>query len=142
MMVLNFGKQQMHKKLLVVLICLLIAGNLAHGPVLCFGEDGHVELESASHRQCQGSDHFQSSGDGYAHYDCDQEKGKHCAPCSDIPVFVAMTKIKKPNSTFTTPSAKAIVTADNFDYSAKNSISNSSNIPSYFTALRTVILLV
>jgi hypothetical protein len=76
-----------------VLICLLLLGNVPNGLVLCFGADGHVELELASHKKCVGADHqssvkhSESPGVEELHQD-----HKHCQPCADIPILNTFTR--------------------------------------------------
>jgi hypothetical protein len=76
-----------------VLICLLLLGNVPNGLVLCFGADGHVELELASHNKCVETDHQSSvkhsefPGIEELHQD-----HKHCQPCADIPILNTFTR--------------------------------------------------
>jgi hypothetical protein len=145
-MVVKLAKKQMYKKCFVVLICLLIAGNLAHGTVLCFGADGHTELESAFHERCDDPVHSYAPDQNQLLYEAEHEKGKHCEPCVDIPISIGLAKIShtstKLNPTFPAPVTNMIVLTDKFDFSAYNSATNTFAATSYFTPLRTVILLV
>ena len=59
---MTLARKQIYKKCFVVLICLLIVGNSAHGAVLCFGSDGHIEIESTFHERCTAQALFQMSG--------------------------------------------------------------------------------
>ena len=71
-----------------VIICILMIISMLKPVVLCIGNDGHVQLESAGHTQChdpayfQSSDHNQLSCENHSH-----EKDKHCEPCIDIPLL-------------------------------------------------------
>jgi hypothetical protein len=133
------------KKLMVVLICLLIIGNLAQGTVLCFGADGHVELEPAFHKHCDHRVHYHASVQNQHSHEPGHEKGKHCEPCVDIPISASLAKIshtfKQLKTTSPAPAANVIADIDNINCSAFDLISNTSDDTSYFTPLRTVILL-
>ena len=134
------------KKCMIVLICLLIIGNLAQGTVLCFGADGHVELESAFHKHCDDPVHSHTSDQNQHSHEAGHEKGKHCEPCVDIPISIGLAKIshkpKQLNPTFPVLSTNVIILTDKLDFPAYNSISNTFVDTSYFTPLRTVILLI
>lgn len=136
----------MCKKYVVVFICLLIIGNLAQGTVLCFGADGHIELEYAFHKCCDHQVHSSATGQNQLSREAGHEKDKHCEPCVDIPISIGLAKIfhtpKRLNPTFPVPATNVIVLIDNLIFSAYNSISNTLETTSYFTPLRTVILLV
>ncbi len=136
----------MYKKCIVVLICLLIIGNLGQGTVLCFGADDHVELESAFHERCDDPAHSQPTDQHQLSYQSDHIKDKHCEPCVDVPISFGLAKIspvtKQLNPTFPVLSTNVIILTDKLDFSAYNSISNTFVDTSYFTPLRTVILLI
>jgi hypothetical protein len=145
-MIVKLDKKQMYKKCFVVLICLSIAGNLAHGTVLCFGSDGHTELESAFHERCDDPVHSYALDPKKLSRKAEHEKGKHCEPCVDITISIGLAKISRTstqlNLTFPAPVTNMIVLTDKFNLSAYNSASNTFAATSYFTPLRTVILLV
>jgi hypothetical protein len=130
---------------MVVIICLLIIGNLAQGTVLCFGADGHVELEPAFHKHCDHLVHYHASEQNQHSHEPGHEKGKHCEPCVDIPISMGLAKIshtpKRSNPTSPVPAANVIADTDKINCSAFHLISNTSVDTSYFTPLRTVILL-
>ena len=136
----------MYKKCIVVLIGLSIVVNLAHGTVLCFGSDGHTELESAFHERCDDPVHSYAPDQYQLSYEAEHEKGKHCEPCVDVPISIGLAKISqtstKLNPTFPAPVTNMIVLTDKFDFSEYNSASYTFAATSYFTPLRTVILLV
>jgi len=136
----------MYRKSIVVLICLLIVGNSAHGTVLCSGADGHIEIESAFHERCDDPVHSQPAGQKQLSYEADHQKSKHCEPCVDVPISIGLAKIarasKQLNPTFPAPVTNVIVAADKLNFSAYNSASNTFAATSYFTPLRTVILVV
>jgi len=145
-MIVKRVRKQTYKKCVVVLICLLIVGNLAQGVVLCFGSDGHVEFESAFHERCDGHSHSQPTDQKQLSYQSDPIKDKNCEPCVDLPVYISLAKIsrvsKQLNSTFSAPATNAVVLANKSNLSAYNSASNTFDATSYFTSLRTVILIV
>jgi hypothetical protein len=135
-----------NKKCIAVLVCLLIIGNSAHGTVLCFGADGHIELESAFHERCEAPVHYETSGQNKLLYEAHHHaEGKHCEPCIDIPISIGLTKVtdipKQSNPAFLVPVAGVIVAADEPNPSAYNFSSNSFFTTSYFTPLSTIILL-
>ncbi len=138
----------MHKKCIVVLVCLLIVGNSAHGAVLCFGSDGHTEIESAFHERCNDPVHSYAPDQNQLSYKADHEKAKHkhCEPCVYIPISISLAKIshipKQLIPTFPVPVTNTIIGTDKPDSSAYNFAPNTFVATSYFTPLRTVILLV
>ena len=138
------ARKQIYKKCFVVLICLLIAGNSTHGVVLCFGVDGHIEIESAFHERCDDPAHSQPTDQKQLSYQSDHIKDKHCEPCVDIPISIGLAKItrvsKQLNSTF--PAPAVVVLANRFNLSAYNLPSSAFDAASYFTPLCTVILLI
>jgi hypothetical protein len=140
----------MDKKLMykcfIVLICLLIAGSSANGVMLCFGADGHFEIESAFHERCDDHAHSQSANQKQLSYRSGHAKDRHCQPCVDIPVTIGLAKIgrvsKQLNSTSSAQATIAIVLASRFNNSAYNSASCAFDAASRFTPLRGVILLI
>jgi hypothetical protein len=120
--------------------------NSAQGTVLCFGADGHIELESAFHEHCDHAVHFHTSDQNQPSYETSHERCEHCRPCVDVPISFGLAKIspvkKQLNPTFLVPSTNVIVLVENLGSSAYDSISNAFFDTSYFTPLRTVILLV
>ncbi len=135
-----------YEKCFVVLICLLMFGNLAYGAVLCFGSDGHIKVESAFHERCDDPAHSQPTDQNQLSYQPGHVKDKHCEPCVDILISIGLAKItrvsKQLNSTFPAPATKVIVLANKFNLSAYNSASSAFDAASYFTPLRTVIILI
>jgi len=145
-MVVNLAKKQMYKKCFVVFICLLIAGNLTHGTVLCFGADGHIELESAFHERCDHPVHSYPSDQNQLSSEAEHETGKHCGSCVDVAISIGLAKISRSstqlNPTFQVPATNVILSTDKLSFSVCNFASNTFAATSYFTPLRTVILLV
>jgi hypothetical protein len=145
-MTLKIARKQIRKKCFVVLICLLMFGNLGHGAVLCFGSDGQIEIESAFHERCDDSAHLQPADQKQRSYQSDHTIDENCEPCVDIPIYIGLAKIprvfKQLNSTFPAPVKNVIVPANKFNLSAYNSASSAFDVTSYFTPLRSVILLI
>jgi len=127
-------KKQIYEKCLVVLICLLVFGNLAHSS-LCLGSDKYVSIEL---RPADCSDKCFCVPVQPAH--------NTCGWCIDIPTYTGLDKInrvtKRLNSSFPAPATHVILPADKFNLSAYNSTSSAFDATSYFTPLRAVILLI
>jgi hypothetical protein len=145
-MIVKLAKKQMYKKCIAVFICLLIAGNLAHGTVLCFGSDGHIEIESAFHERCDHAVHSSAPDQNQLSSEAEHEICKHCGPCVDVLISIGLAKISRAstqlNPTFQVPATNVIVATDKLNLSVCNFASNTFAATSYFTPLRTVILLV
>ncbi len=145
-MTVKRARKHIYKKCFVVLICLLMFGNLAHGGVLCFGSDGKIEIESAFHERCDDPAHPLSADQKQLSYQSDHIIDENCEPCVDIPISIGLAKItrvsKQLNFTFPAPATNVIVRANKFDLSAYNLTSSAFDAASYFTPLRTVILLI
>lgn len=145
-MIVKLAKKQMYQKCIIVFVCLLIVGNSAQEIVLCFGEDGHIELESAFHKQCEAPVHSYTSDQNKLHYEAHHVEGKHCDPCVDVPISIGLAKIshtpKQLKPTFPVSATNMIVGTDKPNSSAYNFAPNTFVATSYFTHLRTVILLV
>jgi len=143
---MRLAKKQMYKKCIAVFICLLIAGSLTHGTVLCFGSDGHIEIESAFHERCDHPVHSYASDQNQLSSEAEHEICKHCGPCVDIPISIGLAKISRAstqlNPTFLVPATNVIVATDKLNFSICNFASDTFAATSYFTPLRTVILLV
>ena len=132
---MKITKKQIHKKCLVVLICLLVFGNLAHSAMLCSGSDEGVSIELRSADYCDACFCVPV-----------QPSPNSCGECIDIPIYIGSAKItrvsKQLNSSFPAPAANMIVPANKFNLSACSSASNAFDAVSYFTPLRAVILLI
>ncbi|MBW8035976.1 MAG: hypothetical protein FVQ79_10175 [Planctomycetes bacterium] len=72
----------MHKKCVIVLICLLMFGNLTHGAVICIGANGHISLELTSADCCDESPAILLS----CSIDNQSETTDSCGDCIDIPL--------------------------------------------------------
>lgn len=76
------------RSMVQVIICLSMIISILKPVVLCIGNDGHVQLESAGHTQCHDPSYFQSSDHNQLSFESNaHEKGKHCEPCIDIPLL-------------------------------------------------------
>ena len=69
-----------------VLIWVLFSCNLPEGAVVCFGADGHVDVEMADHARCQHSDQTDDFHDVFELERCTYPK--HCEPCIDIALSI------------------------------------------------------
>jgi len=143
---LKLAKQRMFKKIIIVLLCLLIVCNLAHWKVLCFGADGHVELESAFHKCCEDPDHSSTTDQNQLSYKAGHATCKHCGPCVDMPISNELVRIsttsQKIITKFPITTTYMLIDTDKLNPSVYNVVSNTFSDNSYFDPLRTVILLV
>jgi len=144
-MTMKKATKQVYKKCVIVLICLLMVGSSAQG-VLCFGADGHVEIESAFHGRCDDHAHLQAANPKLLSCQSGHGKKGHCEPCVDVPVTIGMTKIgrasKQLNSSFPAPAVNAVVPAGKLNLSAHSSALSGFDAVSYFIPLRIVFLLI
>lgn len=76
-------KAKIFKSLLVAWLCLVSMVEMRSLPrfVLCFGEDGHIELEISVNDRC-GPETADAGTAAFASQDAD-----HCGECSDVPLF-------------------------------------------------------
>ncbi len=136
----------MYKKCVIVLLGISIAANLAHWKVLCFGADGHVELESAFHKCCDAPDSSSAPDQNELSYKAGHETCQHCGSCVDIPISSELVQIcntpQKIITKFTVLSTYMLIDTDKVNSSVYNLASNSFTDTSYFSPLRTVVLLV
>ena len=91
-------KNNLLKKTVSVLMCLVMFGNLAHGMVLCIGESGHVSLEFKADDCCGeileiAVPACEESGCQEAHF----EESDPCGDCVDIPLS-GNCEAKRPTS--------------------------------------------
>ena len=130
-----------------VLVCLSLIGNSAYGTVLCFGADGHIEFESVFHEQCK--DHVHSPSTDHDHHSSEpgHEHDKHChsGQCVDVPISFGLAKISQTaeqlNPTFAAHAVGVIAVVEQSDCPEHLPASNAFVGGSYFSPLRTVILL-
>ena len=136
----------MYKKCVIVILCISIAANLAHWKVLCFGADGHVELENAFHKRCDDPDHSSAPVQNVFSSKAGHELCNHCGPCIDVPIPNDLVQIsnttQKLNQKFLVQTTYMLIDTDKLNSSVYNLASNTFTDTSYFTPLRTVILLV
>ncbi|MDT8300907.1 MAG: hypothetical protein RQ760_05430 [Sedimentisphaerales bacterium] len=136
----------MYKKYIMVFLCLLIVGNIAYWNVLCFGADGHIELESAFEKCCDDPDYCAAPNQNGLSYKTDHETCKHCGPCLDIPILNNLVQISNTPPKIITkfPASKTymLIDIDKINSTVYNVASNTFNDTSYFDPLRTVVLLV
>ncbi len=134
-MIVKLARKKIYKERVIVLICFLMFGSVACGTVLCFGSDECVSIELRPPDCCD---------------ECldvpVQPSPNSCDECIDIPIYIGLAKItrvsKQLNSTFPAPATNVTVAGDKLNFSAYNSASNTFDATSYFTHLRTVILLI
>ena len=79
--------KQIHKKCIIVLICLLILGNFAHGAVLCIGSNGHISIELTPADCCDESPDIPVGvlQNSFIDADCPATTDS-CGDCIDIPI--------------------------------------------------------
>ena len=134
-MIVKLARKQIYKECVIVLICLLMFGSAAWGAMLCFGSEGCVSIKLKPTDRC----------DEYLGIPV-QTSPNSCVKCIDIPIYIGLAKIprlsKQLNSIFLATATTVIVPADKFNLSAYSSASSAFDAASYFTPLRTVILLI
>ena len=149
-MIVKLARKQIYKKCLVVLICLLIVGNSAHGTVLCFGVDGHIEIESAFHERCDDVAHSQPADQNQLSYQSDHVKDRHCEPCVDIPL-TGNCITKRPTSFVTKKSSPLKILPETIvSVSTNNSVSTykeliaklGNPVSDILTSIRTTVLII
>ena len=143
---LKLTGKQMYKKCVIVLLCISIAANLIHWKVLCFGSDGHVEIESAFHKCCENPDNSSAPDQNELSYKAGHENCTHCGACVDMPISNDLVQIsntpQKIITNFPVPTIYVLIDNDKLNSSVNNLASNTFTDTSYFDSLRTVILLV
>ncbi len=132
---------------IALLVCLFVAASSVQGTVLCFGADGHVEFESAFHERCADHDHSRPSEHDRSSSGTGHEEGGHCdnGQCIDVPVDVALAKIsqttEQSGAAFATVVADVTIALEQSECSEHNLVSSALFDTSYFSPLRTIILL-
>ncbi len=136
MMIVNRARKEIHKKCVIVLICLLMFGSLACGAVLCFGSEGRVSIKLKPTDHC----------DEYLGIPV-QASPNSCGQCIDIPIYTGLAKITRvskqlnPTLQVSTTTVPAItVDRDSSEYQLGSELFTIVN-PS-LTSLRTIILLI
>ena len=146
-MIVNLNKEDICRRGIALIVCLLVAGNSVQGTVLCFGADGHIEFESVFHEQCK--DHGPSRSPDHSHHPSEggHEHDDHChsGQCTDVPISFGLAANSKTtgrlNSIFAAVTAGTINVVEQSDRTEELAISNAPAVGSYFSPLRTVILL-
>jgi hypothetical protein len=141
---LKFMKNRVFKKYLCVFVCLLIAGNISQGVVVCFGSDGHVAVEGAFHEDHCGGTHTGHSSNKPLSLEHTHGDDENCRPCVDVPIPAETAKVSRfsqnqQNALFT-PLLTGQVRSDTIFSSPTSAMNYSADSP-YFTGLRTVIIL-
>ena len=146
-MFVGVAGKYVRKELVALLVCLSLIGNCVHGTVLCFGADGHVEFESAFHEECGEHTHSRPTDHHHHSHAAEHEHEKHCqvGQCVDVPIVMDKVKasqtIEPLNPTFVTAVADAIPYTEQDNCIEHKPASDALATSSYFTPLRTVILL-
>jgi len=146
-MFVNATGKYVGKGFVAVLVCLSLIGNSVYGTVLCFGADGHIEFESVFHEQCK--DHVHSPSTDHDHHSSEpgHEHDKHChsGQCVDVPISFGLAEISKTprqlNPAFAALAVGVTAVVEQSDCSEYVPASNAFVASSYFSPLRTVILL-
>jgi hypothetical protein len=144
-MFVNIAGKYVRKEFVAVLVCLSLIGNCAYGTVLCFGADGHVEFESVFHAQC--TDHVHSQSTDHYSSEHEHEHDRHChnGQCVDVPISLGLAKTSQTpeqlNSALAALAADVVVAAEQADCSEHLPALKTFFAGSYFSSLRTVILL-
>ncbi len=147
-MIVNVTGKCVRKEFVAVLVCLFLIGNSVHGTVLCFGSDGHIEFESAFHEQCKDNVHSQSTDHGRHSSEVEHEHDRHChsGQCVDVPISLGLAKISQTpeqlNSALAALAADGIVAVEQSDCSEHLPVSNAFVATSYFSPLRSIVLLI
>ena len=142
-------KKRKYKKLIILLLCVLMLSNIAHMKVLCFGVDGHIELESAFNSCCEDHDEhgsFYAAAQGIFSFQAEGEESKRCGLCIDIPITIDIITLSNTDQKWD-PIVQISGTNLHIDTEKLNSsvyektLYNFNTI-SYYEPLRTVIMLV
>ncbi len=141
----------MYKKCVVVLVCLLIVGNSAHGVVLCFGSEGHVSIELKPTDCC---DEYPSIAVQASPDVCisakDSESVNSCGNCIDIPLSgncvtkrITSFVTKKSSPLKILPEAIISVSTNNSVSADKERIAKFVNpVSDTLTSIRTTVLII
>jgi len=143
---LKLVKKETYKRGIILFLCLLIVANLAHWKVLCFGADGHIEIESAFQKCCEDPDCSSAPDQNGPSYKEGHKTCKHCGRCIDIPIFDDLEQISNAPqeviTKFSVPTTYILIDTEKLNSSVHNLASNIFTDTSYFTPLRMVVLLV
>lgn len=149
-MTINGARKQIYKKSLIVLICLLMFGNLAHGVVLCFGSEGHISIEIKSADCCDEFPGIPIQASAYPYGNSSYSESEDpCGDCIDIPLPGSCIT-KRPTSFVTKKSSPLeILPATIISALANNSVSTNKECVKFvnhlndtLTSIRTTVLIV
>jgi hypothetical protein len=130
---------------LSVLIILLLAFSNSQAVVLCIGEDGHIAVEVASSDCCTSASAGIAEADATRPADDGHSDDDHCGSCVDIPLFggaYTLSTTKNENPTDTDAAAMGVLPIETIRTSGPGLAVESFTHTSYFTPLRSVILLI
>jgi hypothetical protein len=131
---------------LSMLLIFLLAGSGLQGAVLCYGEGGHIAIEPADSTCC--SKILDDCSSHECSTDCteNEHSSDHdCGACVDISISIGFVTVTKESnrSDLTLPASGIIAPAavDSLNFSEYLSVSELF-IPSHFTPLRSIVLLI
>jgi hypothetical protein len=131
---------------LSVLIILLLAFSNSQAVVLCIGEDGHIAVEVASSDCCTNVSAGIAEADATRLADDGHSDDDHCGSCVDIPLFgggaYTLSTTKNENPTDTDTAAMGVLPVETIQASGPGLAVESFTHTSYFTPLRSVVLLI
>ncbi len=143
-MIVKFARKQ-YKECMVVLLCLFVSGNLAHGIGLCIVSHNNIDRGVASHKAHTASVHSHEVGGRESH---EAGSSQQCCPAplklpADCVRFFTLLNKNKTAQDFLTATLSTWTAISCFQFSEKNLISEISNtINPTLASLCTVILLV
>ena len=147
-MIVGVAGENMLSKYFTLLVCFLIALNSVQGTVLCFGADGHIEFESAFHKQCTIHDHSQPATHNYHSSEAEHDEDKHChqGQCVDIPFDIDFVQISQKTEqldrAFAAFDADAVIVVLPPGFFECNPVSaDFLTTGSYFSPLSTIVML-
>jgi hypothetical protein len=141
------GGKDICREFIALMVCIFVAVSSGQGTVLCYGADGHVEFESAFHEQCTDHDHSQPGDHGRhsSEAEHDEDENRHHGRCVDISVDIGLIRIsqtaEQSDRAFAPVAADAIFAIEQLGCLESGPASNAFFATSYFSPLRTVILL-
>ena len=131
---------------LSVMLCFLLAVSGTQTVVLCYGEDGHIAIEAAWSSCCSKI----SEGPSQVCSADSPEKGfsseRDCGACVDIPTSIGFAAVAKEsgrgNPAIPASGIIAFAVVDSCDFSEYQSVPEPFVPPSYFSSLRSIVLLI
>ena len=145
-MIVKLAQNRIYKECVLVILCLLMFGSLAHGAVLCFGSDGHVSIELKSTDCC---DEYPNVPDSCGDADYSASTNS-CGDCIDIPLSGScVTKrpayfaAKKPSPLKISPETIISVSTNNSPSTSKMRIAKRVNhLIDTLSSIRTAVLII